>query len=205
VGKPLKGIEVKIDENNEILVKGPNVMKGYLNLPEDTSKAFRNDEWFRTGDQGRFDESGNLVITGRIKEIIVTSYGKKVFPVPIEEKIAHSEYVSQVMLYGDKQKYIGALVVPEKTQIETYAKKRDIRCDSYQELLDLEVIRKLIEDEITEASKDLPPYAKVKAFALVPEEFSLPNGMLTPTLKLRRNIISEKYQKQITAMYESSD
>ncbi len=123
VGKPFDKVMVKIGDNEEILVKGPNLMIGYLNKPEETAKVIDKEGWFHTGDQGRFDEFGNLIITGRIKELIVTSYGKNIAPVPIEQKLSESKYIDQIMLYGDKKKCIVALIVPNQKFIEDYAKK----------------------------------------------------------------------------------
>ncbi len=185
VGKPLDGVEVKIGAYGEILVRGPNVMLGYLNKPEDTMRAIDHDTWFHTGDQGRFDEAGNLIITGRIKELIVTSYGKKVAPLPIEKRISESKYIDQVMLYGDKKKCLVALIAPSKEAIQHNATKKDI------------------EREIEGKTAGLAPYERIKAFALLPEGFTTENEMLTPTLKLRRAEIVGMYAGLIDAMYEN--
>ncbi|TET78699.1 long-chain fatty acid--CoA ligase, partial [candidate division TA06 bacterium] len=135
VGKPLDDVEVAIGENDEILVKGYNVMVGYLNMPEETSKVIDQDGWLHTGDKGRFDEKGNLIITGRIKEIIVTSYGKNIVPTPIEMEIARNRYIDQIMLCGDKKKHVAALIVPNRESVLSYAEEIGIRFDDYQSLL----------------------------------------------------------------------
>jgi long-chain acyl-CoA synthetase len=204
VGKPYPGVEVRIGADDEILVRGPNVMKGYYNRPEDTARVIDREGWFHTGDQGRFDQRGNLVITGRIKEIIVTSYGKNVGPVSIEAALAGSPLIDQVMLCGDRRKYIAALIVPAQAAIWRRAQERGIQAGSYADLLKHQAVRKLFADEIDEATRDCAPYEKVKAFLLLSEGFTVENDLLTPTLKLRRARIEEKYRAEIAAMYAES-
>jgi len=201
VGKPLDGVEIKIGESDEILVRGPNLMCGYFNMPEETAKAIDGDGWFHTGDQGRFDAGGNLAITGRIKELIVTSYGKKVAPVPIEAEIIKSPYIDQVLLYGDSKKFITALVVPQREMIERYAQENGVAAGDYTELLARREIRDLIAAEIERASAELAPFEKARAFELLAEGFTVANELLTPTLKLRRQRIVERYRDAIDALY----
>jgi long-chain acyl-CoA synthetase len=203
VGKPLDGVDVRIGESDEILVRGPNLMCGYFNMPEETAKAIDGDGWFHTGDQGRFDARGNLVITGRLKELIVTSYGKKVAPVPIEAEITQSPYIDQALLYGDNKKFIAALVVPRRDRLERYAREKGIAAVDYAELLARREIRDLIASEIERATEDLAPFEKVRAFALLAEGFTVANELLTPTLKLRRKKIVERYGNAIDALYEA--
>jgi long-chain acyl-CoA synthetase len=203
VGKPFDGIEVKIGESDEILVKGPNLMCGYFNMPEETAKAIDADGWFHTGDQGRFDTTGNLAITGRIKELIVTSYGKKVAPVPIEAEIIRSPYIDQALLYGDNKKFITALVVPRRDCLERYAREKGVAVADYAELLARREVRDLIASEIERATVELAPFEKVRAFALLAEGFTVANELLTPTLKLRRKRIVERYRNAIDALYEA--
>ena len=205
VGKPLDGVEVSMGEHDEILVKGPNVMRGYLNKPEETARVIDSAGWFHTGDQGQFDDDGNLIITGRIKELIVTSYGKNIASAPIEAMMTKSRYIAQSVLYGDKKKHIVALIVPDREGIGSYAKERNIPFDTYPGLLEKSEIKDLIREEIEEATVDLSSYEKVKAFAVIPEEFTVENGLLTPTLKLRRNKIAERYQKEIHALYDQTE
>ncbi len=200
VGKPFEGVEVKIGESDEILVRGPNLMRGYYNMPEETAKAIDEDGWFHTGDQGRLDGGGNLLITGRIKELIVTSYGKKVAPVPIEAEIQRSSYIDQALLFGDNRKFITALIVPRREAVERYARGKGA-AGIYTALLDREEIRELIAVEIERATADLAPFEKIKAFALLPEGFNVANELLTPTLKLRRKKITERYRETIESMY----
>ncbi|MGB9720171.1 MAG: AMP-dependent synthetase/ligase [bacterium] len=202
VGKPFDKVEIKIGENNEILVRGPNVMKGYLNKPEETAKAIDKDGWFHTGDEGKFDEQGNLVITGRIKEIIVTSGGKKIAPVPIEAKLTARNYIEQAVLCGDKRNYITALIVPDRQAVEKYAEKRNIQYSDYPALLKIAEIKELLKSEVAEINETLAQFEKIRAFLLLPETFTVENGLLTATLKLRRNKIAEKYAAFIDMMYK---
>jgi len=204
VGKLFPDVQVKIGDNQEILVKGPNVMLGYYNKPEETAKAIDKDGWFHTGDQGKFDEFGNLVITGRIKELIVTSYGKKIAPIPIEESLCKCGYIDQVLLFGDNKNFIVALIVPRKNSLEFYAKNKNIPVKDYSQLLEHSEIKSLIKKEIYVACQDLAPYEKVKAFALLTEGFTIENGLLTPTLKLRRSKVIEKYHNLIEEIYEKA-
>ncbi|MBU1937949.1 AMP-binding protein, partial [bacterium] len=157
--------------------------------------------WLHTGDQGRFDEKGNLVITGRIKDLIITSYGKNIPAAVIEGKITRSPYISQVVVFGDKRKYITSLIVPQRDAIETWAQKRGIAFEGYSSLMQHEEIRKLITQEIEQATEDCATCEKIKAFQLISEEFSVENGLLTPTLKVRRKAIAEKYRDLIDSMY----
>ena len=205
VGKPVLGVQVRIGENEEVLVRGPNVMLGYLNKPEETARMIDADGWFHTGDQGRFDSRGNLAITGRIKDLIVTSYGKKIPAGAIEARIAQSPYVSQVMLYGDQRKYIVALVVPIRAAIERHAEEFEIASAGYPALLNDNRIRGLLAEEIDRATADLSHYEKVKQFALLAEEFTVANGLLTPLMKLRRAQVADRYRRTIESMYETAE
>jgi long-chain acyl-CoA synthetase len=201
VGKPFDGVEVKIGGSDEILVRGPNLMCGYYGLPAETAAAIDGDGWFHTGDRGRFDGRGNLVITGRLKEIIVTSYGKKVAPVPIESEILKSRYIDQALLVGDNRKHVAALVVPRREAIEEYARERELPATGYANLLARGEVRDLIAGEIERATPDLAPFEKIRTFTLLEEGFTVANELLTPTLKLRRSAIMAHYKNKIDAMY----
>jgi long-chain acyl-CoA synthetase len=203
VGKPFDGVEVKIGESDEILVRGPNLTCGYFNMQEETAKAIDGDGWFHTGDRGRIDERGNLVITGRLKELIVTSYGKKVAPVPIEARIKTSPYIEEVLLFGDNRKFITALIVPRREAIEQYSREKAIAAADYPGLLARDEIRGLIAAEIERSTSELARFEKVRAFTLLSEGFTVANELLTPTLKLRRQKIVERYRNEIDAMYDS--
>jgi long-chain acyl-CoA synthetase len=201
VGTPLEGVEVKIGESDEILIRGPGVMRGYLGRPEETALALDSDGWLHSGDQGKLDADGYLSITGRLKDLIVTSYGKNISPRPIEEKLTRSKYVAQVMVCGDNRKYLVALVVPESEVIKQYARDNDIAFEDYAALLGTEKIRELIYDEIDRVNKTAPSYEQVRGFDILPEAFTLENGMLTPTLKPRRGRITMIHEELIERLY----
>jgi len=202
VGKPFPGIEVKIGENDEILVRGSNVMIGYHNKPEETAKVIDAEGWLHTGDQGKFDAEGNLVITGRLKELIVTSGGKKIPPAAIEARISISPFIDQVALSGDNRSYLSALIVPARPALENYARGQGIKYETYNGLLEHEATINLIKKEIEQASVDLPSYERVRVFALLDEGFTVENGLLTPTLKMKRRQISERFAALLDRMYE---
>ena len=202
VGTPLEGVEVKIGDEKEILVRGPGVMKGYLGRDEETAEALDADGWLHTGDQGTLDADGYLSITGRLKDLIVTSYGKNISPRPIEEKLTRSKYITQVMVYGDDRKYLIALVVPDEEAITQYAKSMAIPSDDYAALLPRDEIHELIAGEIANVNRTAASYEQIRAFDILPEPFSLENGLLTPTLKPRRGRISMMYEGLIGRLYD---
>jgi len=202
-GKPLDGVDVRIGINQEILVRGPNVMRGYLNRAEDTAKTIDADGWFHTGDQGSFDAQGNLSITGRIKDVIVLSTGEKVPASTIESKILRSEYVSQAVLLGDRRKFLAALIVPDRQQVETFAKSNGIPYTDYTYLLSSNGIQSLMRQQLIVSTEDTLPHEKVKAFSMLPDPFTVENGLMTPTLKIRRDMIVERYRDIIECLFES--
>jgi len=200
VGKPLPGVEVKIAEDGEILVRGPNVMKGYYKMEAETQEAFA-DGWFHTGDIGFLDEEGYLVITDRKKDLIVTAGGKNVAPQPIENMIKTNPYISNVVVIGDKRKFVSALVVPEFEKLEEYARFNNIPFQSRKDLVNNEEIKRFVLAEIDRATPSLASYEKIKKIVLLEREFELEKGEITPTLKVRRRIIEEKYKDLIDALY----
>lgn len=201
VGRPLDGVEVRVADGGEILVRGPNVMKGYLGKREATEAVLDAEGWLHTGDLGEFDDDGNLVVTGRMKDIIVTSYGKNVAPTPVEDRIARSRFVSQVVVFGDNRQSLVALVVPARSEVERYAAERGLGALSIEELLAHESVRELLDDEIKRANAEGAPYERVTGFVIVSEPFTPENGMLTQTLKLRRRTIGDAYADRIDALY----
>lgn len=205
VGRPVRDVQVRIGPDDEVLVKGPSVMAGYFRKPDETARVIDSDGWFHTGDQGRFDPKGNLVIIGRIKDIIVTSYGKNIPAAAIESRIIQSRHISQAMLYGDRRKYITALVVPIRAAIEEFAAAEGIPEMAYEALLEDPRVRALIAGEIERATEGLAQYEKVKEFALIAEEFSIGNGLLTPLMKLRRAQVAERYRERIESMYDTHE
>lgn len=202
VGTPLEGIEVRIGENEEILVRGPNVMRGYLGRDEETAEALDAEGWLHTGDQGAIDEDGYLSITGRLKDLIVTSYGKNISPRPIEEKLAQSKYIEQVMVYGDDRKYLVALVVPAQEALVKYAGERAMPTDDYASLILRDEVHELIAGEIAAVNEGAPSYERIRGFDILPEPFTLENGLLTPTLKPRRGRISMVHEGLIERLYD---
>jgi len=201
VGKVVKNVEVKIAEDGEILVRGPNILQGYYNKPTETASAFEG-EWFKTGDIGKFDKDGFLYITDRKKELLKTSGGKYLAPQPIESALKGSIYVSQVMLVGDNRKFPSVLIVPNWETMENYAKANGVSYSSRKELCTNAKILDMMLKEVTRLTPDLAQYEKIKKVALIENEFSIENGELTPTLKVKRRIIEEHYKDVIEKMYE---
>ena len=201
VGKPIPGVEVKIVEDGEILTRGPHVMKGYYNLEIETQEAF-DGEWFRTGDIGHLDEDGFLVITDRKKDLIVTAGGKNVAPQPIENILKTNPYISNAVIIGDKRKFISALVVPDFEKLEDYARSNEISYTNAADLLKDERVLNFMEAEVNRSTPSLASYEKVKKIALLDREFELEKGEITPTLKVKRNIIENKYKDMIDSIYK---
>lgn len=201
VGTVMPDVQVRIGEQDEILVKGPTVMRGYYNRPEDTAKAFTPDGWFRTGDAGRIDASGAIVLTERIKDLFKTSNGKYIAPQAIETRLGEDRYIEQVAVIGDRRKYVSAIIVPAFEALKEYARKHKIKFNNLEELVQNGEIRNLIAERIERLQKGLAGFEKIKKFTLLPREFSIETGELTNTLKLRRAIINALYADQIEAMY----
>ncbi len=204
VGKPMDGVEVRIADTGEVLVKGPNVMLGYYGDPEATAKAIDGTGWLHTGDLGQFDEQGNLAITGRIKDIIVTSYGKNIGPAAIEATLLRSPYIHQAVIFGDKRKYLSALMVPDGESMCAWARSNGFQADC-DAIINHPAFRRLISQEIEQATRECSSYEKPKDFRLIREEFTIENGLMTPTLKPRRAAIAEKYSGLIESMYHSAE
>lgn len=200
VGQAIPGVTLKIAEDGEILAKGPNVSKGYYNRPDATEEAFK-DGWFYTGDVGVIDKDGFLTITDRKKDIIVTSGGKNVAPQNIEGMMVLDSFISQAVVFGDKQKYLAALIIPDFEVLHNYAQENGITFSNNRELIENPKIIELYNNRIKEIIKDLPSYEQIKKFALLPEEFSTDTGELTPSLKVRRKFVQEKYADIIEGLF----
>ncbi|SEQ21603.1 long-chain acyl-CoA synthetase [Basfia succiniciproducens] len=201
IGRLMPNAEVKIGEDNEILVRGGMVMKGYYNNPVETAKAFTEDGFFKTGDAGEFDENGNLYITDRIKELMKTSNGKYIAPQYIEGKLGKDKFIEQIAVIADAKKYVSALIVPSFEALEDYAKQLNIKYQDRLELIKHSEIIKLFEKRLEELQQELAHFEQVKKFTLLPQAFSIKMEEITPTLKLRRKVILERYRRQIEAMY----
>ncbi len=201
VGTPIPGVEVRIGANNEVLVKGPSVMRGYHNKPEATAEAFTDDGWFRTGDAGKLTRQGALVLTERIKDLFKTSNGKYIAPQMLETLLGTDKFIEQVAVIADKRKYVSGLIVPNFDAIKEYARKKGLRFKNLEELVKRPEIKKLISDRIERLQKELAPYQQIKRFTLLPREFSIESGELTNTLKIKRPVINKHFSKEIEAMY----
>ena len=203
VGKPVPGVEIKIAEDGEILAKGPNVMKGYYSNPQATAEVIDKEGWFHTGDVGKFDPQGHLIITDRKKHLFVSSGGKNIAPQPIESLFLQSKYIDQFILVGDGRMFLTALIVPEFEVLKNYANGVGISFSDDSDLLRAEDIKKLFEKEIQAIQKDLPTYERVRRFELLPGQLTVENGEITPTLKVRRNVVEKKFSAIIEKMYEN--
>jgi long-chain acyl-CoA synthetase len=200
VGKVLPGLQIKIGENDEILVKGKTITSGYYKNHQATKAAFI-DGWFRTGDAGKIDEGGNIYLTDRIKDIFKTSSGKFIAPQKIENLLCNSPYIDQAAVMGDERKFITALIVPNFNYLAEYARKHNIHFQNNQDIIANKHINELYQFIIGEIQKNLSPFEQVKKFKLLPTEFSVNGGELTLTLKLKRKVILEKYRNEIEEMY----
>jgi long-chain acyl-CoA synthetase len=201
VGKAIPNVEIRIAEDGEIEVRGPNIMQGYYNKPEETRAVFTSDGWFKTGDIGALDQEGYLCITDRKKELFKTSGGKYIAPQPIEQAIKGSRFVNQVVLIGAERKFPAALVVPVWEQIESYCRLKGIEVTSHSKLCRHPRIIDLIQRQIDGLTPNLAKYERIKKVALLENEFTIEGGELTPTLKVKRRVIDEKYRNVIEQLY----
>lgn len=200
VGHWVPGLDVKIGENDEILLKGATITEGYYNKPKATEESFI-DGWFRTGDAGRITEKGSIVIRERIKELFKTSNGKYVAPQQVEGKLIVDKYIEQAAIIADQRKYVSALIVPVYSALEAYAQTAKIKYEKVEDLLTNDKIIAFYQGRIQQLQGDLAAYEQVKKFTLLPRPFTSDNGELTLTLKLKRKVINEHYAKEIEAMY----
>ncbi|MGE5846576.1 MAG: AMP-dependent synthetase/ligase [Ignavibacteria bacterium] len=203
VGKPLPGVEVKIAPDGEILAKGPNIMQGYYKNKKETDAVLK-DGWLHTGDIGRFDSDGFLMITDRKKHLFKTSSGKYVAPAPIETLFQSSKYIDQFVLIGDRRTYLSALIVPDFESLREYADTHNIPYNRVEDLTNKEEIYELIEKEMNVIQRKLANYEKVRKFTILDHSFSLENGEITPSLKIRRQYVEERYKPLIEAMYSEN-
>ncbi len=201
VGRPIPNVQVKIAEDGEILVKGPNVMQGYYQKPEATREVFTSDGWFRTGDIGRLDEDGYLIITDRKKELLKTAAGKFVAPAPIENTLKTSPYITNAIVVGDTRKFVSVLVVPNFANIEAAARKAGHDFATPTQMTGDPWVRDLLSHEIGRLTASLAQYEKPKRFALLEQDFTYAGGELTYTMKMKRRIIEQRYQDVIARLY----
>ncbi len=200
-GRALSGTEIKIGKNNEVMVKGPGVMRGYYKKPEATKEVMKND-WFCTGDAGRIDKNGCLVITDRIKDLMKTSGGKYVAPQKIETTLINDRFIEQIAVIGDRQNYVTALAVPAFGVLQTYAIQQNIIFNSMEELISNSKIVAFLEQRIEKLQHEFSKFEKVKKITLLSKEFTIEAGEITSTLKLKRKVIQEKYKHLIEKMYK---
>lgn len=202
VGKPIPGVEVKIGEDGEILTRGPNVMKGYYNDKKATEETIDKDGWLHTGDIGIFDAAGHLVITDRKKHLFVSSGGKNIAPQPLENLFLQSKYIDQFVLIGDKRMFLSALIVPDYDALKEYADAHKLPYKTKEDLTTIPEVHKLIDEDIRRLQKDLSNYERVRRFAILERPLSIEDGEITPTMKVRRKVVEERYRDLIEGMYQ---
>src|SRR5215472_1340877 len=200
VGKPYRDLQVKIAEDGEIMVKGSTVFKGYWNMPEETRASFV-DGWFKTGDIGSFDSEGFLSITDRKKDLIKTSGGKFIAPQPIENALKANVLIAQAAVIGDRRKYASVILAPHFPLLEDWAHANGVVFNSHEELVDSPKVRDLYRGIVEDLNKKLAHFETIKKILIVPDEFTVAGGEITPTLKLKRRVIEAKYKQQIDQLY----
>ncbi|MGB7847454.1 MAG: long-chain fatty acid--CoA ligase [Candidatus Acidiferrum sp.] len=204
VGRPLPNVEVQIANDWEILVRGPSVFDAYWNRPEETKNAFE-DGWFKTGDIGKLDEDGFLVVTDRKKDLLKTSGGKFIAPQPIENSLNLHTLIGTSVVLGDRRKFASVIISPHFPALEDWARANHIPFSSRQELVANARVKELYDSIVIEVNRGLARYETLKKVLLVAEEFSADNGTLTPTMKLRRKVVEERYHKRISELYEEAE
>lgn len=200
-GKTLPGVEIRIGENDEIQARGNGIMKGYYNQPEETEKVFTKDGWFKTGDAGKIDEKGNLTITDRLKDLMKTSNGKYIAPQQIENLLTNNNFIQQIALIAEGRQFVSALIVPNFEFLTEFLKKNNIPFTNWNDVVKNEKVNHFYQEKIQELQSHLSDYEKVKKFALLPAEFEISTGEITPTLKVKRNVVMKKYAEVIEEMY----
>ena len=201
VGRVIEGLDLKISEEGEVLLKGPTIFKGYYNREDQTAAAFTDDGYFKTGDAG-YVKDGELFLTERIKDLFKTSNGKYIAPQMIESRILVDKYIDQIAIVADERKFVSALIIPEYRLLEEYAKANGIDYENYEDLCANKQINEMIRERIDTLQQQLAHYEQIKRFTLLPRHFTMENGELTNTLKLKRKVVNENYKDVIDKMYE---
>jgi long-chain acyl-CoA synthetase len=201
VGLPLKGVEIKIADDGEILVRGGNIFKGYYKDPAQTKEGFDPDGFFHTGDIGEFDKDGCLKITDRKKDLIITAGGKNIAPQNIENLMKTDMYISEFISYGDNKKFLAGLVTLDEEAMAAWAKQQGIQYKDFPELTQRPEVCKFIEGRIAELNKRLPSYSTIKRFKILPNQFTQEAGEVTPTMKLKRKVVYKKYHDMLESLY----
>jgi len=200
VGQAIEGVEIRIAEDGEILARGPNIMKGYFGNPQATAEVIDAEGWFHTGDIGQLDDDGYLSITDRKKELIVNAYGKNIAPAPIENALKASRWISQAVVIGDRRQFLAALVVPDFEALGSWAQAQGIASEGGDLLADPKV-RELYAAELAAVNAELARYEQIRSWDLLPAEFTLESGELTPTMKVKRRVVNQKYKDVIDRLY----
>lgn len=201
VGQPGPGVEQRIAGDGEVLYRGRNVMKGYYKNPEATAATIDSEGWLYTGDIGEIDSEGFLKITDRKKDLIITAGGKNIAPQRVEKTMRTSRYVSQVLVFGDKKKFLTAVFTLDKDQVAAWAVKHGIDYNSWQELCQSPQVRDLMQSEVQEKNKELASFETIKKIYIAPADFSIEGGELTASLKVKRKVVTEKYRDELEALY----
>ena len=205
VGPALPGVEVKIAENGEIICRGHNVMMGYYKQPELTAEVIDKDGWFHTGDLGSINEYGNFKITGRMKNLFKTSLGKYINPDIIETKFTESGFFENVVVLGENEKFAAALIVPDFSFLKDWCTKHEIKFTKNEEMINLKDVKDRLTKEVQKINGFFGDTEKIKRFKFISDEWSTANGILTPTLKVKRSVILNKYKDVILRMYQGGD
>jgi long-chain acyl-CoA synthetase len=206
VGRAIPGVTLRLAADGEVLAKGPNVMEGgYWRKPEETAKVFDGEGWFLTGDIGSFDLDGFLSLTDRKKEILINAYGKNIAPAPIEAALKSVRYVSSAVLIGDRKKFLSALIVPNFEKLESWARASGVAFRDHDELVKDPRVLSLVRQAIDILNGDEPHERQIRAFALLTRDFTIEGGELTPTMKIKRRVIAEKYEDVIERMYRDAE
>ncbi len=201
VGFALPGVEVKIAENKEIICRGHNVMMGYYNKPELTKEIIDEDGWLHTGDLGEINEYGQVRITGRLKNLFKTSLGKYINPDVIEAKFSESGFIENIVVLGENEKYAGALIVPDFTFLKSWCEKHEIKYTNPEEMIKDKNVLNRFAEEIKKINQNFGDTEKIKCYELIADEWSVNNGILTPTLKVKRSVVKERYKELISKMF----
>ena len=200
VGIPIEGLDVKISEEGEVLLKGPTITIGYYNREDLTKAAFTDDGYFRTGDSG-YLKDGELFLKERIKDLYKTSNGKYIAPQMIESKLLVDKFIDQIAIIADQRKFVSALIIPVYPLLEEYAREHHIAFESREQLCANQQIYDMMKERIDTLQQQLAHYEQIKRFTLLPHHFSMEKGELTNTLKIKRRVLNENYKKEIDAMY----
>jgi len=205
VGVPLPNVELRIAEDGEILARGPNIMRGYWGLEEETKQALDEEGFLHTGDVGAIDEDGHLVITDRKKDILVNSGGENIAPQKIESRLAADPFIDQAVVYGDRKPYLVALIAPNREACEAWAQQQGLPQTPWPQLVQAPALRRMLQTRISRLLADLAPYEQVRRIFLIEEPLSVDSGLVTPTLKIKRRRVYEAFADRFEALYKASE